>query len=437
MPDNPYDEVPYLTRPRIETHPDRLAAVGTLFGMTPAKVASCRVLEIGCGDGSNLVPLAYYLPGSFAVGVDLAPGPIAAAQQMANDLQLSNIRLVPADCRDMGPEIGEFDYIIAHGLYSWVPPEVRDALLRVCRQCLRPNGIAFVSYNLYPGRHMRQMLREMMLYQIRDVRSPIRRIEQARSFLHTIAEGRNTPLAWRELLQKEIAVLLEKDPGSFWHDDLAPVNDPVYLHQFVDHAAAHGLQYLGDAGGLYFEDEQEADFLHCRRFRETLLCRQAIALDREPTAAKMREFLFAAPARRLEGGQIEGLNGIRIAPGHPQLEAIVAALGDSYPLPVPFDDLVPYGGDEVAETLFALVRRGFASYHVHDFPCEETVTDHPRASRLVRWQAARGNIVTSACHLSVQLGEDDLRLLQLLDGTSTHGDPATLDWFARMGLLEA
>jgi SAM-dependent methyltransferase len=158
--DNPYDEVPYLTRPRLETHPDRLAAVGKLFGMHAAPVATCRVLEIGCGDGGNLVPLAYYLPGSFAVGVDLAPGLIASAETMARDLQVSNIRLVAGDLRDIGPDFGEFDFILAHGLYSWVPPDVRDGLLRVCAQRLTPQGIAFISYNAYPGRHMRQMLRK-------------------------------------------------------------------------------------------------------------------------------------------------------------------------------------------------------------------------------------------------------------------------------------
>jgi SAM-dependent methyltransferase len=436
VPDNPYDEVPYLTRPRLETHPDRLAAVGKLFGMHTPPVATCRVLEIGCGDGGNLVPLAYYLPGSFAVGVDLAPRLIGTAQTMARDLQLANIRLVAGDLRDIGPAFGQFDFILAHGIYSWVPPDARDALLRVCAERLAPRGIAFISYNTYPGRHMRQMLREMMLYEIREIRSPQSRIEHARSFLQTIGEGQLAPPAWRDLLQTEAAILLEKDPGSFWHDDLAPVNDPVYLHQFVDHAARHGLQFLGDADGRYSDDEQQSDFLRCRRFRETLLCRDGIVLDRDPTAASMREFLFSAPARRVADGQIEGLNGVRIAPGHPQLESIVSALGDAYPLPLPFDDLVPYAGDGLEGILFALIRSGFANFHVHDFPCEESVTEFPCASRLVRWQAARGNIVTSACHLPVQLVPEDVQFICELDGTRRVEDATAIAWFARMGLLE-
>jgi hypothetical protein len=344
-----------------------------------------------------------------------------------------------------------------------VRQDVRDALLRLCSQSLAPQGIALISYNTYPGRHMRQMLREMMLYHTRSTIDPARRVERARGFLHSIAENRLAPPAWRGLIAEEAGILLEKDVSSFWHDDLAPVNDPVYLFEFVEHAAAHGLQYLGDAevhlkfdphGAAAAENddgierEQHLDFLRCRRFRETLLCRQGVVLDRDPGPARMPDFLFAAPARRAEGGEIEGLNGIRIAPGHAELEAVVGALGDSYPLPLPFAELAPYAQsrDALAEILFALVRSGFATLHVYDFPCEETVTPRPRASRLARWQAARSSVVCSACHIPVQLEASDLRLLPLLDGTRDQdalaGEIApdapaqSLAWMARMGLLE-
>lgn len=430
--------------------------------MRPAPVAACRVLEIGCGDGGNVVPVAYGLPESQVTGVDLATDAIASARRMAAELNLENIRLVAGDLRDVGPEYGEFDYIIAHGVYSWVPADARDALLRICAARLPAQGIAFISYNTYPGRHLRQMLREMMRYHTRSTADAARRMERARSFLHTLAEGRLAPPAWRGLLEEETRLLLEKDAGSFWHDDLAPVNDPVYFHEFTAHAAAHGLQYLGEAdahlmfdprraAGVEADDpierEQELDFLRCRRFRQTLLCRSGIVLDRDPDSARMSRFLFAAPARRLAGGEIEGLNGIRIAPGHAELEGIVGALGDSYPLPLPFDDLLPYasGPEALAEILFALARSGFATFHIHDFPCEETVTARPRASALARWQAARSSLVSSACHTPVELEEADLRLLRLLDGSRDQEglacacgfDPReALTWFARMGLLE-
>ena len=459
MSENPYDAVPYLTRPRMETHPDRLAAVGTLFGMSPAPVAQCRVLEIGCGDGGNVVPLAFGLPRSEVMGVDLAPRAIASARRMADDLGLTNIRLETIDLGKIDATYGQFDYIIAHGLYSWVPRDIRDALLRVCRERLGPQGIAFISYNVYPGRHVRQMLREMMLYAARGTSDRAARMELARGVIRSVAESRLSPPSWHRLLEDEAQLLLEKDSGSLWHDDLAPVNDAVYFHEFAAHAAMHYLQYLGEAdvhrmfdsaGGDpaerdIIEREQHLDFLRCRRFRETLLCRQEVALDRGPSAVLMEKFLFAAPARRVEGG-IEGLSGVRIAPGHATLEATVTALGDCYPLPVPFAELLPYGGGEaqLAEILFALVCSGFATLHLHDFPCEETVTALPCASALARWQAGRSSVVCNACHTAVQLEGPDLRLLRLLDGTRDlaaltreyGSEPVEiLTWLARMGLL--
>src|SRR5262249_29663350 len=159
---NPYEQIPYKTLPRLATHPDRLGSVGTLFGMSPAPLTACRVLEIGCGDASNLIPMAYGLPGSRITGIDLAASAIATGREPAEAVGPHNLSLIAGDLREMSADHGEFDYIIAHGVYSWVPSEVRDGLLAVCRDRLSPQGIAFISYNALPGSHLRQMLREMM-----------------------------------------------------------------------------------------------------------------------------------------------------------------------------------------------------------------------------------------------------------------------------------
>ena len=124
-----YDVVAYRTIPRRQTHPDRLAAIGKLFGMDPAPVGDCRVLEVGCGDGANLIPMAYYLPDSRITGFDLADVPIAQGREVARDLGLANLDLRVADLCAFGEGEQEFDYIFAHGLYSWVPERVRDGLM--------------------------------------------------------------------------------------------------------------------------------------------------------------------------------------------------------------------------------------------------------------------------------------------------------------------
>jgi SAM-dependent methyltransferase len=394
VPSRPYDAIPYPTYPRIETHPDRLAAVATLRGMDPALVMSCRVLEIGCGDGGNLIPMAYFLRESSFLGVDLAGAAIAQGRELVRELRLKNIELREGDFQDV--DGGEFDYILAHGLYSWLPVDTRHRLITFCTERLAPQGVAYISYNTWPGRHERHMLRDILLYQLREVRAPKRRLREARTLLRLIG----TPAA---------KAMAEEPDDLLFHDDLAPVNDPVWFRDFEAHAARHGLQYLGDAGPAPYirDDEQHHDFVHMRAFRQSLLCRAGLNL-RKPDAALMPQFLFSAKD--------------------------VVPLSDAYPLPVPFGELLDYGATE--DDLFELYKLGAVHLHVWHFPCEESPSDRSRATRLARAQAKRSNFVTGIAHHLVELDESDRELILKCDGRRRVTSPR-VEWFARMGLLEA
>jgi cyclopropane fatty-acyl-phospholipid synthase-like methyltransferase len=65
-----YDVVRYPGHAFPQTHPDRLAALAVLFGLDAPPPAGCRLLEIGCGDGGNLLPMAVGLPHATVVGFD-------------------------------------------------------------------------------------------------------------------------------------------------------------------------------------------------------------------------------------------------------------------------------------------------------------------------------------------------------------------------------
>ena len=177
---NAYDEVLYPGRPYSQTHPDRIAAVAALAGMETAPPACCRVLEVGCGDGANLIPMAYGLPGSEFVGFDLAARPVERARKVARTLGLTNLALDTLDLVDFPFAAGLFDYIIAHGVYSWIPAAARDRLLALVASHLTPHGVAYVSYNTYPGCDVRRIVWEMLRSHTDHIPDRRARIDQAK-----------------------------------------------------------------------------------------------------------------------------------------------------------------------------------------------------------------------------------------------------------------
>jgi SAM-dependent methyltransferase len=265
------------------------------MGLEPPPVESCRVLEVGCNEGANLIPMAYAIPGGQFVGFDLASLPISRGQERIQALGMKNIRLFQADLMNVSSELGEFDYIIAHGLYAWIPEPVRDGLLALCERHLSPNGVAFISYNALPGGYLRMMTRDMMLVRTRGIADPERQVREGVDFIRLLAETRTEGSLYRALLEEQLKRLSKNNAHALYHDDFSAAYRPVYFAQFVDHAKKHGLQYLTDAelpppndpcfdanfqnsirgatGGDLIAQEQMVDFARMRMFRETLLSR--------------------------------------------------------------------------------------------------------------------------------------------------------------------
>jgi methyltransferase-like protein len=305
------------------------------------------------------------------------------------------------------------------------------------------------------------MLREMMLHRAGGAPG----LKSARAFLGWLRDSNAANEAWQPLLAREISRLLEASDGALFHDDLAPVNQPVYFSDFANQAARHRLQYLGEAelhqmfdhlgalAGLRLNligREQHLDFMKLRAFRQTLLCRSEVRLRRRPRHQRIDHLLFSSPAR-LDAGQWHGEHGVRLSAGQRGADAIAHALADTWPLPLPFDDLVPYAASAASlrEILYGMATHGFVSLHTHDYPCQESVSSHPRASGLARLQAETSFLVVNACHDALELDEPARRLIGLLDGTRDLAALARalrvparslmprLQWMAQMALLES
>jgi methyltransferase-like protein/trans-aconitate methyltransferase len=465
---NAYDAVRYSTHSQPETHPDRLAVVARLLGLHAAPVTNCRVLEVGCGDGNNLIPIAWSLPNSEFIGVDLAAAPIISGTEMITSLGISNAKLVNADLAAIDESWGNFDYVIAHGFYSWVPPATRDQLFAMCRRCLKPNGVAFVSYNVYPGCHMRDMMRELMLFHVRDEVDPARRIQQARSLLSLLATAHSGRKDGDPILA-EVNRTLEHTDAHLYHDDLAEINDPVYFTDFASHAASHGLAYLGEAD--FFESsahslptpvrealdglrgnrlmyEQYLDIVKFRRFRQTLLCHSEVAVSGEIDPAALRHFRISSSATESSssGGAGEGTRvfatgtGARAETDHQTGLAALEELQLLWPRSASLDELASGTRnrlvrraqlsseaevrDSLIEFLVSVYSAGIVNFHTHLVPAAASVPLRPTASIVSRWQAAHGRSVTTLHHNSLRVADDlERSVLGWLDGTR---DLATL-----------
>jgi SAM-dependent methyltransferase len=466
-----YDTVPYPGHAYPQTHPDNLATIATLYGLKPAAIEHCRVLEVGCGDAANLLPMAYTLPGSRFVGVDLAPGAIDRGRAWAARLGLPNLTLDAMDLRDLPEEIGAFDYIIAHGLYSWVPLAVRDCLLALVGRHLAPHGVAFISYNVYPGAYARRMLREMMLFHAGDIEDPDERAQQALAFASALGRAtRDENDETVALLGRAITRLEDVHPAAFLHDDLAPVNEPVYFHEFARHARNHGLQFMAEADLFEMLDqavpdelkpqlaalaevdvirrEQVLDFFKGRQFRQTLLCHAGHRLD-PPGAPDRVRSLWASAALTPSAAVDRSSSPVRFVTSRgrsvettdPFAKAVLGTLAERYPDRFAFDELlsesraraggatgpVPSGdadagdggeADRLAHLLWHCCSGGVVSLHVAAAPLVREAGPKPEVSAVARLQARERPDVSSLVHRTVRL-DDELvrRMLPFLDGT--------------------
>ena len=469
-----YDAVPYPGNPFFQTHPDRLATIGTLFGMTPAPVDRCRVLEIACGDGGNLIPMAFSLTGSQFVGIDLAGSAIEKGQALIDALGLTNITLKSMDIMDVARETGEFDYIIAHGLYSWVPGEVRSKILAICKSNLGAQGIAFISYNTYPGGHLRDPLREMMRFHIRNTPEAGEQIKRAKELLEFLIDGHPAEDAYGISLRAEIKSFFERKPQHLYHDELAERNTRFYFHEFVESVKKFGLQCLGESrlasmqGGVYPKpvaerlagfsrddfllSEQYLDFVKLRKFRQTLLCHESVTLDRTPAPDRVMSFSAATQVRPSSREldirssapeKFEFSDGGDMTTNHPFGKAALMHLGRVWPDSVAISALIQVaradsGRDMSGEAApldddsrwmynlaWKLYAAGLLELYTHPPKLMRTVSQRPAASPLARAQARHGHSVTNLRHGSIDLDETTRRLLMLLDGARDHSQLLT------------
>ena len=295
-----YSELGYKSMPFPYTTPATLEAYAALVGISAPNPKTARVLELGATYGGNIISQALFNPDATFVGIELSQEQVEKGNEVIANAGLTNVSLVQSDIASIGSEIGTFDYIIAHGVYSWVDDGVKDALLRLIDEHLAEDGIAYVSYNTYPGWHTMEEVRQLMMFSNRDKTQ----FNHKEKVLHGKTIGSivgSQILKYDNLKERNSKFLgalrsvMQKDDYYVGHDHLEPNNDPVYFYQFNDHLAAHNLAYLCDADltlsmvrsfdadiadtldklapNDHVAQEQYLDFMLDTTFRKSIICK--------------------------------------------------------------------------------------------------------------------------------------------------------------------
>ncbi len=210
-------------------------------------VTTARVLEIGCAGGGNIIPLAAAFPDARFVGIDLSPVQIGQARERAAAAGLANIGFREGSVTGIDDGWGTFDYIVCHGVYSWVPAEVRRAILRVAAERLSDRGAALISYNVLPGWHLRRVARDAMLAHAAQFDEPVERLAQARGFLEFLKEHTPEDTPYGQVVRREATILADQSDDYVMHEFLETENSPCTVVEFVAEAEAAGLGHLGDS----------------------------------------------------------------------------------------------------------------------------------------------------------------------------------------------
>jgi methyltransferase-like protein/ubiquinone/menaquinone biosynthesis C-methylase UbiE len=469
-----YDDIPYESHAFVQSHPNRLATIAKLFGMKPAQLSHCKVLELGCAAGGNLIPMATTLPDAHFVGIDLSQRQVSEGQAQIKELGLKNIELKHVDLKDIDKSFGEFDYIVAHGIYSWVSEDLQEKILEICQKNLSANGVAYISYNTYPGWHFRGMIRDMMMYHAGHIQDAGFKAGQARALLDFLSTSVPTQdNAYGIMLQNELNMLRAEQDSYLLHEQLGVNNEPTYFYQFAERAARHGLQYLGEAdfhtmltsnfpkevdetlkriSNEIVRTEQYMDFLRNRTFRQTLLVKQEVALNRNLTFENVQQFLIASPAKpssaniEIQSNKLESFvlpNGFTLSTPQPLIKAAFQYLSEQWPKAVSFDDLLKTARTRIKDSqsteqekqllgadLLTAYATNIVQFRTEESPFITTLSEKPKVSEIVRAQAKTRNSVTNQLHERIVIDVFSRSLISLLDGS--RDKEAILDELAKL-----
>lgn len=465
---NSYDETPYQSYPYTQSRPEKLATLATLFGMTPPDFETARVLELGCAEGGNLIPHAVHHPKGHYVGVDLSKVQVEAGQAKIKALGLKNVELKHCSITDIDASFGKFDYIICHGVLSWVPDFVREKIFEIAGKNLTENGVAYISYNTLPGWNMVRTIRDMMLYHSQRFEKSNEKVGQSRALLSFVQESlKDSDNPYAKFLTQEAELLSKQGDHYLRHDHLEDENKQYYFHEFMEEAGKNDLQYLADVslssmyvgnmGAMVAEKlqgineivctEQYMDFITNRRFRSTLLCHKSIKLNRALSNPDIKKFALAldvVPEKPLAEVNLEdnsealkfffkGNKDQHISTSSPWLKAALYVFVENKGYPLKFETVVKKANQKFKENhapqveadllnnALNLVIKGYMEIYLSEKDKDQLKLDKPAVTPLILQQSKdlTSTWVTNLYHEPVGVNGFDKCALQYMDGKNS------------------
>lgn len=458
-----YDDVPYGSYPVSASHPDRLYSMAKLFGMEPVPPENARILEIGCAGGGNLLPLASTFPNAECVGIELSQVQCSYAAEAIKFIDFKNVSIRQGSVTDIDASFGKFDYILCHGVFSWVPDFVREAILRVAAENLSDQGVAFISYNTLPGWYMRGMIRGMMIEHVKHIEEPIKKVAQARALIKYLVDANANVYTPHAIYLRSEAELLATVPDSYiLHEHLEDINQAFYFRDFIALAVQSNLQFLGEAnlastwiGNLSAEAQKglnaindailRGHYMDCiagRSFRETYLVKASAKVDRNLENERLRGLRFSGkydPVNEpnvTDGSTSYKLkNGQTIHTSDPVVKAAFAVLTEAYPESRTAERIVTAmetsgslvdsregAVNKVLHTLVNGVLGGWVDFRYLPDRMQKQISNRPRATPWARAQALANKYVTTQRHEFMIINEAQRQLIPLLDGSRTIED---------------
>lgn len=465
-----YDKVPYQSFPFSYVYPPHLKALAKVFGIEAPKIETARVLELGSSSGNNIIPFASFYPNSECIAIDLSTEEIEEGHLFLKKFPLKNLDLKVANILDVDESWGKFDYILCHGIWSWVPEIVRQKIFDISKHNLSPKGISYISYNIKPGWNMGNSIRDMMTYHATNFESPSEKIEQAKAFLNFVSEvleGSDTPFA--QYLKSETGNIKKKQDSYIYGEYLVEHNYQIYFKDFIKHITKRDLQYLSDThlNSMYLgnlppkaveklsvindivKTEQYMDFIQNRRFRCTLAVHKDQKIMRKLSPESLNDMLLTFsiyPEKPLSEVDLEdNLDSVHfyyqnnkdssLKTSSKILKALFYTFSEniSYPLTkkdiakqamkkiknVQLKDII----NELDKNLLQLIFQGFINIYSEKPLHINQITEKPKLHPLaIEQYKTYTNWTTNMLNESIQLNDFDQFLIPLLDGKNNLKD---------------